>query len=136
VTGLAGQAEALAGHLAAWAARDDTRPDAPARRAASAALDTADAMLAELHQIRARLIAEIRDATAARVDARPWSPLTPTEPEAVTELRRRAYSAAHPDVFILHHPGQDWTALRHGKIVATGIWEADLLDALDAGQAG
>lgn len=61
----------LAVALAEWASRSDDRPDAPARRAANRAMDSVDAMLRELHQLRARLVAEIRaadDATAARVD--------------------------------------------------------------------
>ena len=60
----------LGAWLAIWAAR--TEPDAHARRCASDAIDAADAMLAGLHGIRARLIGEIRqadDATAARADA-------------------------------------------------------------------
>jgi hypothetical protein len=58
--------------LAIWQARDDSRPDAHARRCGSDAVDAIDAALAGLHAIRARLITEIRasdDATAARVDA-------------------------------------------------------------------
>jgi hypothetical protein len=58
--------------LAQWMARDDSRPDAPARRAASAAIDTVDAMLRELHALRSRLVGEVRasdDLTAARADA-------------------------------------------------------------------
>ena len=56
----------LPAQLPAWAARDDTRPDAPARRAANNAVD---AMLAGLHAVRARLVSEIRAADAARVDS-------------------------------------------------------------------
>ena len=58
--------------LAQWAARDDTRAEPEVRRAANTAMDAIDAMLAELHQLRSRLVTEIRaadDATAARVDA-------------------------------------------------------------------
>jgi hypothetical protein len=58
--------------LAQWMARDDSRADPDARRAASTAMDTIDAMLAELHELRARLVSEIRasdDASAARADA-------------------------------------------------------------------
>jgi hypothetical protein len=58
--------------LAQWMARDDSKAGAEARRATNTAVDAIDAMLAELHQLRARLIAEIRDsddATAARADA-------------------------------------------------------------------
>jgi hypothetical protein len=62
----------LAAALPLWDARDDTRPDAHARRAASGAVDAIDAALAGLHAIRARLITEIHasdDATAIRADA-------------------------------------------------------------------
>jgi hypothetical protein len=58
--------------LAIWQARDDGRPDAHARRCASDAVDAADAMLADLHSIRQRLVSEIRasdDASAERADA-------------------------------------------------------------------
>ena len=58
--------------LAQWQTRDDTRPQAEVRRAANTAMDAIDAMLAELHQMRSRLVGEIRasdDASAARVDA-------------------------------------------------------------------
>jgi hypothetical protein len=67
-------AEDLAVALAIWEARDDTRADAHARRAALGAvdaIDAIDAMLRALHAIRERLITEIRasdDATAVRVD--------------------------------------------------------------------
>ena len=69
---LDGQLGVLAVALAQWTARDDTRPQPEVRRAASTAVDAVDLMLRELHQLRARLMAEIRasdDATAARVDA-------------------------------------------------------------------
>lgn len=58
--------------LAQWMARDDTKAEPEARRAANRAMDALDAMLAELHQLRVRLGGEIResdDATARRVDA-------------------------------------------------------------------
>ena len=57
--------------LAQWMARDDTRPDPDVRRAANTAMGAIDAMIAELHQLRARLAGEIRDgddASAARAD--------------------------------------------------------------------
>jgi hypothetical protein len=62
----------LAVALAHWGARDDARPQPEVRQAANTAMDAIDTMLAELHQMRARLVGEIRqadDATAARVDA-------------------------------------------------------------------
>jgi hypothetical protein len=58
--------------LAIWMARDDTRAQPEVRRAASTAIDTVDAMLAELHALRSRLVGQIRasdQATAARADA-------------------------------------------------------------------
>jgi hypothetical protein len=58
--------------LAQWAARDDTKADAEARRAANTAMTTIDDMLGQLHALRARLVGEIRtsdDAAAARADA-------------------------------------------------------------------
>ena len=61
----------LAVALAQWMARDDSKADPGARQAANTAMDEIDAMLRELHQLRARLATEIRaadDATAARVD--------------------------------------------------------------------
>ena len=64
--------ENLAVALAIWQARDDGKPDAHARRAGSTAIDAVDAMLRELHAIRAHLITEVRasdDATAIRADA-------------------------------------------------------------------
>lgn len=47
--------------LAQWMARDDSRGDAGTRQTANTAMDTIDAMLRELHQLRTRLAAEIRD---------------------------------------------------------------------------
>ncbi len=55
--------------LAIWSARSE--PDARARRCASDAVDAIDAMLAGLHDVRARLVSEIREsdqAAATRVD--------------------------------------------------------------------
>jgi hypothetical protein len=69
---LAADAGMLAAVLTAWQARDDTRPQPEVRRAAGVAMDTIDAMLAGLHQLRAALAGEIRasdDAAAARADA-------------------------------------------------------------------
>jgi hypothetical protein len=62
----------LAAALAQWETRDDTRPQPGVRRAANTAMAAIDDMLAELHQLRARLVSEIRDsddAAAARADA-------------------------------------------------------------------
>jgi hypothetical protein len=58
--------------LAQWMARDDTKAQPAIRQAASTAMDEIDAMLSELHALRARLVSEIResdDASDARVDA-------------------------------------------------------------------
>lgn len=57
--------------LAQWAARDDTKAHPEERRAANAAMDAIDAMLRELHTLRARLVSEIRvddDAAMVRAD--------------------------------------------------------------------
>jgi hypothetical protein len=60
----------LAAALAQWAARDDTKAHPEARRAANIAMDAIDAMLRELHGLRARLVSEIRaDDDAAMVRA-------------------------------------------------------------------
>ena len=59
----------LAAWLAIWSARSE--PDARARHCANHAMDTIDAALRELHELRARLVREIReadDASAARAD--------------------------------------------------------------------
>ena len=60
----------LGAWLGIWAHRYE--PDAHARRCASDAVDAIDAMLRDLHGVRAQLVGEIRDsddATAARADA-------------------------------------------------------------------
>jgi hypothetical protein len=65
-------AAALTAALGLWATRDDSKPQPEVRRAASTALDAIDAMLRDLHLMRARLVGEIREAdaaTAARADA-------------------------------------------------------------------
>jgi hypothetical protein len=62
----------LATALGQWARRDDSKAQPEVRQAANTAMDTIDAMLAELHAAGAALAAEIRqsdDAAAARVDA-------------------------------------------------------------------
>ena len=58
--------------LAQWMARDDTKAQPAIRQAANTAMDQVDAMLSELHALRARLVSEIRDsddASDARVNA-------------------------------------------------------------------
>jgi hypothetical protein len=58
--------------LAQWMGRDDSKAEPDVRQAANTAMEEIDAMLAQLHALRARLVSEIRasdDATATRVDA-------------------------------------------------------------------
>lgn len=65
-------AAVLAYALGQWQDRDDTKAQPEVRRAANTAMDAIDAMLAGLHQMRSRLVGEIRasdDANAARADA-------------------------------------------------------------------
>jgi hypothetical protein len=63
-------------HLAVWMARDDRKADAAVTRAGNQVIDSIDAMLQQLHQLRARMIAEYRehqdigDARAAELLAR------------------------------------------------------------------
>jgi hypothetical protein len=57
---------------AVWGQRDDEKPQPDVRLAASAAVRSIDGLLAELHQMRARLVSEIRvsdKAADARADA-------------------------------------------------------------------
>jgi hypothetical protein len=59
-------------HLAVWMARDDSKADASVVRAGNQVIDSIDAMLRQLYQLRARMVAERRedqDTAAARVDA-------------------------------------------------------------------
>ena len=59
-------------NLAIWMARDDSKADARVIRAGNQVLDSIDAMLRQLHQVRARMVAEYRedqDTAAARADA-------------------------------------------------------------------
>ena len=59
-------------NLAIWMARDDTKADASVTRAGNQVMDSIDAMLRRLHQLRARMVAERRedqDIAAARADA-------------------------------------------------------------------
>lgn len=60
-TELAATCQNLAADLAVWAQRDDSGPQPEAAQAAHAAVDTIDAVLAELHAIRGQLITEIRE---------------------------------------------------------------------------
>lgn len=58
-------------NLAVWIARDDSKADASVVRAGNQVLDSIDAMLRQLHQLRARMVAERRedqDIAAARAD--------------------------------------------------------------------
>jgi hypothetical protein len=52
--------------LAIWEARAE--PDAFARRCASDAIAAIDAMLAELHQLRAQLVSEVRESDDLAAD--------------------------------------------------------------------
>lgn len=66
-----GHGTVLAAALDRWAARDGTKADPAARRAANSAMDAIDAMLAGLHALRSRLVDEIRaadDQAAVRAD--------------------------------------------------------------------
>jgi hypothetical protein len=66
------QAGALGAALAIWATRDDRNAQPEVTRAGHAAVETIDAMLAELHRARQQLITEYRqaeDAAIARTDA-------------------------------------------------------------------
>jgi hypothetical protein len=59
-------------HLAVWMARDDSKADASVTRAGKQVMDSIDAMLRQLYQLRARMVAERRedqDTAAARADA-------------------------------------------------------------------
>jgi len=58
--------------LAQWEGRDDTKAQPEIRRAANTAMDAIDAMVADLYQMKSRLVTEVRasdDANGARVDA-------------------------------------------------------------------
>jgi hypothetical protein len=69
---LGGHAGMLAVALGQWETRDDTRPQPEVRQAANTAMSAIDAMLADLHAMRSRLVREIRasdDAAAVRADA-------------------------------------------------------------------
>ena len=58
-------------NLAIWMARDDSKADASVPRAGNQVIDSIDAMLRQLYQLRARIVAERRedqDIAAARAD--------------------------------------------------------------------
>jgi len=48
-------------NLAVWIARDDSKADAAVVRAGNQVVDSIDAMLARLHQLRARMVSERRE---------------------------------------------------------------------------
>ena len=59
-------------NLAVWIARDDSKADAAVVRAGNQVLGSIDAMLRQLYQLRARMVAERRadqDISDARADA-------------------------------------------------------------------
>ena len=60
ISGLILGARRLGDALDCWDLRDDTRPQPEVREAANTAMDAIDAMLRELHLLRARLVSEIR----------------------------------------------------------------------------
>lgn len=65
-------AEALDTHLTTWETRDDTKAQPEVRRAAKDAMTAIDGLLRDLHAMRIRLMAQIRDcddAAAVRTDA-------------------------------------------------------------------
>jgi hypothetical protein len=58
-------------HLAVWMACDDSKADAAVTRAGNQVIDSIDTMLRQLHQLRARMVAEYRehqDLAAVRAD--------------------------------------------------------------------
>lgn len=66
------EARILARDLRTWAERDDSQAQPEARRAVSRVVASIDRTLRELHELRAQIVAEVRqadDAAAARVDA-------------------------------------------------------------------
>jgi|SRR5271157_1085193 len=136
--------------LAQWAARDDTKADPEARRAANTAIDSIDAMLGELHALRARLVSEVRasdDASAARIDAMLSRPVTLTAGQAPPQGGRSALMAVTitDDLADLRRPrggdlrvalgasqvGAAQAGVRNG---APGPWPGDPVDGVpDAG---
>ncbi|MEO6088417.1 MAG: hypothetical protein ABIQ18_35420 [Umezawaea sp.] len=69
---LAEQSAVLLGALDTWATRDDSIPQAGVRRSGNTAVESIDRLTRELHELRGRLLTEMRrsdDASAERVDA-------------------------------------------------------------------
>lgn len=48
-------------NLAVWIARDDSKADASATRAGGQVIDSIDAMLRQLHQLRAQMVSEYHE---------------------------------------------------------------------------
>jgi len=100
LAGLHREVEEITADLDVWAGRQE--PDARARRYGSAAVSAIDAALAELQQIRARLIAELGDADkAVMADTQP-----PAEIISAFRAARRADAGpcSGPDCdHISHH---------------------------------
>ena len=72
LSAIRGHVDDLGTWLAVWSGRDDSRPDADARRCAGDAVKAFDAMLGHLYGVRTQLVSEIRksdDQAAARTDA-------------------------------------------------------------------
>ena len=89
LAGLHREVEEITADLDVWAGRQE--PDSRARRYGSAAVSAIDAALAELQQIRARLIAELGDADkAVMADAQPPAEIA----QAFRESRRGVASCA------------------------------------------
>ena len=89
LSALRNNVEVLAISLAIWGARDDTRPDAHARRAANDAMNAVDAMLQALHALRQSLVSDIRnsdDRSAERADK-----LLARTDDAMTSSRDQAF---------------------------------------------
>ena len=68
LTGIAGHFTILTAQLNVWAGRDDTRAQPDVRTAGAAALTETDRAIAGMHQLRARLVDEIRASDAAAME--------------------------------------------------------------------
>ena len=86
-------AEEIGVYLAVWSMRDDSKPDAQARQMANCAMDAIDTALRELHELRARLVSDIR-----RSDDAATSNADPVAEARLTE---------HQKFLIRAHYGQD-----------------------------